>query len=184
MRRLLFALPALALLSSCGLLYAEVEIPSVTMTLVDTAFPPTPALGTMSKELDYDLGKDISLLTEKDVTFELRVLSMSLTLTSTSTLADFGSIQSVRMLVLPAAGQTLPEPAVLATYTRSPTDPHPRQIAVVGMSNLDLYPYLAAGALRLRFEAVSDSAGIIPAWTGDVGAEFFLKVRANYGKRL
>jgi hypothetical protein len=180
MRRLLIALPALALLSSCGLFSAEVEVPNVTMTLMGFSFPAAPT-GSLSYGIDFNLGDKIGVLTDKNVTYELRLLGMSVDLAATPSMGDFGDIQSVTLSVLPPTGQSLPEPAVLASYTRSAADPHPTSISVSGMSNLDLQPYLSSGHLRLQFQAVSVSGGIIPAWTGDVGAEFYLKVHADYG---
>ncbi len=187
MRKLLIALPALALLSSCGLFFAEVEIPNITMTLANTAFDPIliPG-GTMAKEIDFDLGNDITLITEKGVTFELRLLAMSLVLTATSGLGDFGDIESITVTVLTPTGQTLPEEALLATYVKAPppADQNPTSIAVVASSNVDLSPYLLAGALKLRFQATSSATGVIPAWTGDVGSEFYLRLRSEYLKLL
>jgi hypothetical protein len=180
MRRLLFALPALALLSSCGLFTAEVEVPSVTMTLVGFAFPSSPS-GSLVQDFNFDLGGKIGAINDPNYGFELRLLGMSVDLQANPSMGDFGDIQSVSLSVLPPAGQTLPEATVLASYTRAPSNPHPTRITVSGMSNLDLRPYLSAGSLRLRFQAVSASGGIIPAWTGDVGAEFYLKVHADYG---
>jgi hypothetical protein len=186
MRKLLIALPALALLSSCGMFFAEVEIPNITMTLANTDFPAIPVTGVMTKEIDFDLGKDISLITEKGVTFELRLTAMSLVLTATSSLADFGDVERVTVTVLTPAGQTLPEDAVLASYVKPPppANQHPKSIAVVASSNVDLSPYLLAGSLKLRFQATSSAAGVIPAWSGDVGSEFYLKLHAEYLKAL
>jgi hypothetical protein len=184
MRKLLIALPALALLSSCGLFFAEVEIPHISMTLAGNAFPEIPVGGSMTKVIDFDLGKDISLITEKGVTFELRLLAM--TLKPTSGLADFGDIQTITVTVMPIPPQTMPEQVQLAAYVKPPppADQHPPDISVVASSNVDLSPYLLSGTIRLSFQATSSAVGIIPAWTGDVGSEFYLKLHAEYLKAL
>jgi hypothetical protein len=185
MRRLLTALPALALLAGCGLLYAEVEVPSITMTLPDQVFPATTVPGAaLVKELDYDLGDKLSVLTDQGVTVELRLLSMRVDLVAAPSMGDFGDLESVTLSVLPPPTQTLPEAAVIAAYARSPSNPHPTTISVVGLSSLDLFPYLDAGAIRLRFEAVSSTLGIIPDWTGDLSVEFYLVVNVDLGKQL
>jgi hypothetical protein len=180
MRRLLIALPALALLSGCGILFAEVEIPSTTITLEGQRFPGTVTPGPLTKDVNFDLGGKLTIITEKGVSFDLRLLRMEIALTATSPMGDFGDIESVTLAVLPPPGQTLPEATVIASYTRSPTDPNPRSISVAAMSNVNLAPYLVAGAMTLRITAVSRTGGIIPDWTADVGAEFYLKLHVDY----
>jgi hypothetical protein len=185
MRRLLIALPALALLSGCGLLYAEVEVPSITLTLKDQVFPATTVPGAaLVKDLNYDLGDKLSVLTKQDVSVELRLLSMRVDLVASPGMGDFGNIESVTLSILPAPPQTMPQAAVIAAYTRSPANPNPTTISVTGLSSLDLFPYLDAGAMTLRFEAVSTTLGIIPDWTGDLAVEFYLVVNADLGKQL
>jgi hypothetical protein len=185
MRRLLTALPALALLSGCGLLYAELEIPSTTVILERQSFPATPVGSPLVKDIPFDIGQSLTILTEPDVSFELRLTRMLVVIASGSVMGDFGDIQSVTLSVLPPAGQTLPEEAILASYTKAPppANQNPTSIAVAGMSNLDLGPYITGGAMTLRLKAESVT-GSIPAWTADVGGEFYLKVRVDYGNMV
>jgi hypothetical protein len=185
MRNLHFAFPALALLAGCGVLTAEIEIPSVVMTSTGYPFPEVPAGGTLRKDIPFDLGDKISLITEKNVSFDLRLLAMDVTLVANPAMGDFSDIQSVTLSVLAPAGSPL-EPALLAAYTKPapPGDQHPTSIPAAGRYNLDLSPYLTAGVITLRLEATSISGGLIPAWTGDVSVEFYLKVRADYGAML
>jgi hypothetical protein len=184
MRKLLIALPALALLSSCGMFFAEVEIPNINMTVGNNAFPEIPVGGSMTQVIDFDLGKDLSLITEKGVTFELRLLAMDLV--PTAGLSDFGDIDTITVSVLPPLGQATLEQAVLVTYVKPPppANQHPPSITAVASSNVDLAPYLLAGKIQLSIRATSSSSGVIPAWTGDVGSEFYLRLRSDYLKLL
>jgi hypothetical protein len=186
MRRLLIALPALALLAGCGLLYAELELPSTTITLKSQSFPGTGVGVPLVKDVDFDVGTQLPITTEKDVTFELRLTEMMVKISTGSAMGDFGDIESVTLSVLPPPGQTLPEESIVAAYTRAPppADQNPTSIAVAGMSNLDLAPYLAAGMMTLRLKAVSLTGSAIPGWTADVGGEFYLKVHVDYGNLL
>jgi len=186
MRRLHFALPVLMLLSGCGLLYAELEIPSTTITLMSQAFAGTPAGAPLVKDIPFDLGGNLPILTEKNVTFELRLTQMMVEIATGSVMGDFGDIESVTLSVLPPAGQTLPEEAIIASYTKAPppADQHPTSISVAGMTNLDLGPYITSGAMTLRLKAVSLTGAPIPDWTADVGGEFYLKVRVDYGNMV
>ncbi len=185
MRRSLIALPALALLAGCGLLYAEVEIPSATVTLKQQSFGATLPGVPLVKDLTFNVGSQLPFINDKNVTFELRLTQMLVNIDAGGGMADFGTIKSVTLSVLPPPGQTLPEEAIIASYTKPPppADQHPSSISVAGMSNLDLAPYIAAGTMTLRLKAEPETIGApIPAWTADVGAEFYLKVHANYGK--
>jgi hypothetical protein len=184
MRKLLIALPALLSLAGCGLLSAEFEIPSVSVTLKSQDFPAVPAGAPLVKEVNFPIGKDLTGITDKGVTFELRLTRMAVALAATSPMGDFGDIESVTVSVLPPVGQTLPEEAVIASYLKSPADPNPTSISVAGMSNLDLAPYILSGDLRLKFVAVSSTGGAIPAWKADVGGVFYLKVHADYLEAL
>jgi len=180
MHKLLIALPALLSLAGCGLLFAEFEVPSATVTLKSQAFTGTDAGAPLVKEITFPIGSDLTSITDKGVTFELRLVRMDVALAVTSPMGDFGDIQSVTVSVLPPVGQTLPEESLIASYVQSPADPNPTSISVAGMTNLDLSPYILAGDLRLKFVAVSATGGAIPDWKADVGGTFYLKVRADY----
>jgi hypothetical protein len=186
MRRPLIALPAIALLAGCGLLYADLEIPSATITLVQQTFPGAPAGAPLVKEIPFDIGTQLPVTTGKDVTYELRLTQAQVAIATGSVMGDFGDIQSVTLSVLPPPGQTVPAETVVATYTKAPppADQQPTTISVAGNSNLDLAPYVASGTLSLRLTATSLSGAAIPDWTADVGGVFSLKVHAAYGKQL
>jgi hypothetical protein len=182
MRRRHFALPLLSFLAGCGLLFAEVEIPTTTLTLKEQTFPGTVTGAPLVEIVTFPIGRDVSLITEPGVTFELRLLELSVLLATASPMGDFGDIESVTVSVLPPAGQTLPEEAIVATYVKAPppAPQDPTSISVAAMSNLELSPYILDGDLTLKFVAVSLSGGAIPDWKADVGASFYLKVHLDY----
>jgi hypothetical protein len=176
MRRILSALSAL-LLSGCGLLYAEVEIPKIEVTLPQESFPGTAAGGSLSKDFTYDLGSDISVITDNDVTVVLKLQSLSI-----ASATDLYPVQSVSVVVVPPAGSLLPEVA-LVDYLRPTGAVSPvHDLQAASSSDADLGPYLTAGTLTLRASA----SGALPAsgWLGDVTADFYLKVRYPYGKQI
>ena len=184
MRKLQITLPALLALAlaGCGMLFAEVEVPSATITLKSQTFPATLAGVPLVKTVTFPIGSDLSIITEKGVTFELRLLQMAVVLATTSPMGDFGDIESVTISVLPPPGQTLPEETIVASYSKAPppADQNPTSITVAAMSNLDLAPYILGGDLTLKFTAVSVLGGFIPEWKADVGGVFYLKVRLDY----
>jgi hypothetical protein len=186
MRRPLIALPALALLAGCGLLTAEVEIPSITITLKQQAFPGTPAGAPLVKEISFDVGANVPFTDDPDVSYELRLTQMTVAISTGSVMGDFGDIESVTLSVLPPTGQTLPEETIVASYVKAPppADQSPATIAVAGMASLDLAPYIASGNMTMKLQAVSLTGSAIPDWTADVSGVFYLKARANYGNLL
>jgi hypothetical protein len=186
MRRRHFALPLLALLAGCGLLYAEVEIPSVTVTLPQQDFTGTPAGAPLVKEVSFDVGANLPFTDQPDVSYELRLTRLLVTIVSGSAMGDFGDIASVTLTVLPPPGQTLPEEATIAAYAKAPppADQFPTSISVAGYSNLDLAPYVAGNTMTMKLTAVSLTGAAIPAWKADVGGEFYLKARVEYGDQL
>ncbi|HUL58355.1 MAG TPA: hypothetical protein VLU43_03730 [Anaeromyxobacteraceae bacterium] len=184
------ALAAALLATACGpVLYAELEIPSVQVKLPSQSFPaaaplpvnqcPTPQTGCVYQTFSYDLGSQVSVLDDKNVTSQIRLTSLAVDLTAGSALADFGGIASITMSVLAPDGTALPGVTV-ASYHRSAADPNPHAISVAGNSNVDLAPYLEAGKLTIASEMVVDAG--TPDFTADVTSDFYLKVKIDYGK--
>jgi hypothetical protein len=186
MRRLLIALPSLALLAGCGLLTVEVEIPSVSITLAQRAFTGTAAGAPLVKEIAFDVAANVPFTDDPDVTFELRLTRMQVVIATGSAMGSFGDIGSVTLTILPPPGQPSLEEAVVAAYQKAPppADQNPTSIEVAGMSNLDLAPYITGGSLTMKLTAVSLTGSAIPDWTADVGGEFYLKATVPYGKML
>ena len=199
------ALPAavLLLLAGCGgpLLWAELQVPEIHVTLPGQEFPASdttdvryfcdpdapqafpPCIGLT---LDYDLGASVPVLDEPNVTYDLRLTDVALTLAATQTVTgtkDLSGVKQVTIRVL--ADPAIPgSGAILATYVRPPVTQPVTSFSVSGNSNLGLGPYVKAGRLPIRVELVIDSAGPTPAFTADVQAGFSLEVKLDYGKVL
>jgi hypothetical protein len=195
-------LAALALLlTSCGgpLLYAEVEIPDLRITLArqhvpafDLGIPanwcdpsaPPPPIPCVGLTTGYDLGAQVPALTEKGVTSELRMTELALTLSSTQSTPgappDLGGIKSAEIWVgsrpgVPGSG------TLVASYARTATGT-PTTIAVSGNANLDLSPYVTTGQLPFRVELTVD--GPTSAFDADIHANFYVLVTLDWGKYL
>jgi hypothetical protein len=179
------------LAAGCGgpLLFAELQVPTVRVTLPSQPFPAAndpsalcrDALGTVivdcaQKELLYDLGAQVPVITEKGVSYQIRLTSLGIALAANDPMGDFGTVSAVQISV---AGGGLPD-VVVASYQQDPANPAPKSITVVGYSNLDLAPYVRSGTLDLRTEV----HGIPPAFTADVAGTFYLEVKLDYGAVL
>jgi hypothetical protein len=181
MRRLLLGLPVLALLAGCGgLLFAQLEVPTVTVKLLDQAFPATPAGSDLVTEVQYDLGAQLPSITQPNVRYELKLTGLKLDLTSSSGLADFGGVQEIRIDAVPPAGSTL-APVELVSYQKPPppAPQSPTSIEATGATSVDLAPYLQGGQLTLRVTA----KGSLPTspWNASVVGSFFLRLTLDYG---
>ncbi len=187
---------ALAALPGCGgpLLYADLQIESVHVTLPSQAFPasdttnPADWCSTQQSNppciqltLAYDIAGQIPVLNEPNVTYDLRLTDVGITLSTSSAGTDLSGIKAVAITVLadpndPASG--IP----VATYARPAGGAPPTTIAVSGTPNLDLAPYITAGSLPAHLELTVDQP--TPAFLADVGAGFSLEVKLDYGKLL
>jgi len=190
------AVAALGALQGCGgpLFFAELQIDSVRVTLPSQAFPasnaPNPAdwcapvqtnPPCVQLSLAYDIAGQIPVLNEPNVTYDLRLTDVGITLSATSAGTDLSGIASASIQVLadpndPASG------VVVANYARPPGGGASSTISVSGNPNLDLAPYVSAGRLPAHIELVVDRA--TPAFLADVGAGFSLEVKLDYGKLL
>ncbi len=192
------AVAALALLAACGgpVLYADLQIPDVHVTLPSQAFPGTdtqdptkwcnplvppapPAPSCITTTLDYDLGANVPILNQDNVTYDLRLTDVALTLSATEVGKDLSgaNLVTIRILANPADSTS---GVLVASYVRPPGATAPTTIAVTGNSNIDLGPYLRSGKLPVRVELVFDSA--MPAFAADVRVGFSVDVTLDYGK--
>jgi hypothetical protein len=179
------AAPALAaaaalLLGGCGLLYAELEIPTVSVTLADQTFAGTPPGTTLTQSIEFDFAANqIDWFSDPSVHKELRLTELSLALTSTpGGITDFGGIDVVDIQVLPPAGSGLP-PVVLVHYLRDPANLHPTSVSSNSITNVDLAPYITTQKLRLQATA----SGTLPTtdWSASVTGTFYMRVKLDYG---
>jgi len=186
------ALAAALLLAGCGgpLLFAELEIPAVGITLPSQTFPSVATAlpvnlcsgsepGCVQTELVYDIGQKVDLLKEASAKYELRLSQLSIALAATQAASDLGGVKST---VIEAVQPGATTGVVVASYYRSPQDPNPSAIAVSGNADLDLAKYLNDGKIDLRVKMTYDAP--TPEFTADVQAVFYLKVTLDYGRGI
>lgn len=185
-------LAAALLLAACDL-SAELDIPEIRVTLPsqqfvasDTSLPedwcdPAEAADPpcIATALEVDLGARMSLLTEENATYDLRLTDLAMALASTEAGKDLGG---VKLLTIRVGGLGPDAGLVLASYARPPGTVSPVAIAVTGNANVGLGPYLEEGRLPVRIELVLDRP--TPAFSADVVAGFSLRVTLDWGAYL
>ncbi len=191
-----FAAALAAALAGCGgsLLHADLQVDQVRVTLPSQAFPASDTTNPIDwcsasqssppcvqLTLSYDIAGQIPVLNQPNVTYDLRLTDVGISLSASSAGTDLSGVQRVTITVLanpnhPTSGVTV------ASYLRPATGGATSTIAVSGNPNLDLAPYVAAGRLPAHVELVVDQA--TPAFLADVGAGFSLEVKLDYGKLL
>jgi hypothetical protein len=196
------ALAALLLASCSGpMLFAEVEIPDLQVTLPRQAFPafdagnpanwcnpsgPPPPIPCVGLSTAYDLGAQVPALTEKGVTYELRVTDVEFMLSATQSPGAPANLGGVKSAVIRAGADpaTPGSGVIIASYVRpSPAPATPAATLVVsGNANVDLAPYIQSGTLPIRVEVVID--GATSAFAADILASFYVKVTLDWGKYL
>lgn len=181
-------LAAVMLLTGCGgpLLFADLEIPEVGITLPQRTFPASSAdpsrvcsadaTDCIVTDLDFDVGEQVDVINDADAEYELRLTSVAIDLGATGAGTDLRGVRSVSIEALPLGAS---EPVVVASYVRTTSNPTPRTIAVSGDSNVDLAPFVQAGRLRVRAKMSLDAP--TPEFTADVLAVFSLEVKLDYG---
>jgi hypothetical protein len=119
-------LPALALLlAACGgpLLYGEVEIPRLGITLCGQSFPAMIGLGNsrcgstpacVATDFAYDIGSDVDVINQAHVRYTLKLTGLTIAEDQVPPV-DLSGIASAEVGVVPTDGSA---PVVLATYTR------------------------------------------------------------------
>lgn len=199
MNRSGLAVLAALLLTSCGgpLLFVEVEIPDLQVTLPEQSFPafnaPNPAdwcnpaqqtnPPCVARGASYDIGQQVPAFNDKGVTTELRLKDLAFALSATQSAgapADLAGIQSATLRVLDPGGTGAG--TVIASYTRASVSPPPTSVAISGNANIDLAPYLRSGVLPLRVEVVID--GSTSAFKADIHASFYARVKLDWGTYL
>lgn len=183
--RLLPAAALLLALAGCGdaILFAELDMPSVQVTLAKQTFFGT-ALPTTSTDLSFDIGTNVPIVNEPNVTVDMTLTSMELVLdpANPANPANFDAIDTVTIEALAPAGSGLTD-LVLLNYTKAAGATGITHIDAASSTSADLTPYLQAGAINLR--ASYSGTGLPTAdWTADVTAEFHIKVKMDYGAYL
>lgn len=190
MRKFLLAIALLAL-AGCGgpLLFAELVVPELGITAPSQAFPASSADPSywcaadkpdcITTDFTYDIGKQVDLLTRKDVEYELRLTDLAIMLDASSVGTDLHGVKSAAFEVIPPGTTT---PIEVASYTRSAANPNPTSIAISGNASVDLAPFVEAGQVHVRVKMTYDAP--TPAFTADVHGVFYLRVKLDYGKTL
>jgi hypothetical protein len=190
MRRLAIAAAA-SLLAGCSpLLSAELEVPEIRITVPQQSFPATnPELsdlcaglpGCIARPISYDVGAEVPVLKEDNVTFDIRVTDLAITLTSGSA-GNLGGVESAKIMVLDAPDATTG--TVVASYVRPSATAAPTSISVSGNSSVNVGSYLEAGLIPVRVEMTYDPAIPPPDFTADVEVGLSLVVTLDWGAYL
>lgn len=188
----LAAVAALLALTGCGpVLYAELDVPEVRITLPSQAFPASPAPPgdwcfpdrpeCVATELQYELGAQVPVVTEPGVEYELFLKRVAIVLSASSAGTDLSGIRAAEIRVLDPSGGP---GTVIASYEADPAAPPPTSLTVAGDAALDLAPFVQGGNLQARVELVYDPMNPTPAFDADVSAAFSLDVKVDWGQYL
>jgi hypothetical protein len=176
------------LLAGCGgpLLYAELEMPSVEVTLPQYTFPGDPLGLSTVKDVSFDVGANVPVVNEPDVELELRLTRMTMVLGTSGPLSNFDGFQTVTITALHPSGDPARD-LVLLRYEKPAGATDITRISASSSTDADLRPFLDAGVINVRAAYASD--GINPTlptsdWTADLTAEFRFQVTLDYGAYL
>jgi hypothetical protein len=198
MRPALFAAAAL-LLAGCDqpLLSAQLEVPELRITTepqaFDTTLPVDPTLACsflpapesdncVLKQLTYDVGAEVPVLSEKGVTFDLRMTDVAFHLAA-GPASSLAGVRKAKVEVRdPVTGSYVP----LASYDAGTlsTTAAVKDVAIVGNSSQDMSPYLTAGKIDLRTDVFFDPSVLPTGFNARVEAGFSLVVTVDYGSYL
>jgi hypothetical protein len=161
-------------------------MPSVEVTLPQHTFPGDP-LGLQTAEtVSFDVGANVPVVTEPNVDFDLKLTRMTLVLDTTGPLSNFDGFETVKISALHPSG----DPAldlILLQYTKPAGAWGITRISATSETDADLKPYLSAGVINVRAEYASDGFNpTLPTtdWTADVTADFWMRVKLDYGAYL
>jgi hypothetical protein len=185
--RLSFLATLLVVLAGCGgpVLFAELEMPSVEVTLPQYTFPGDP-LGLLNfKDVSFDVGANVPVVNEPNVELELRLTRMTMVLATGGPLSSFDGFQKVTITALHPSDPT--RNLVLLRYDKPAGASGITRISASSDTDADLKPFLEGGVINVRAEYESD--GINPTlptsdWTADLTAEFRFVVTLDYGAYL
>lgn len=171
-------------LAGCGgpALFAELEMPSVEVTLPQYQFPGSVLGAPVAQEVSFDLGANVPVVNQSNVTIDLKLTRMTIVLNTGGALANFDQIDSVKITALHPATTTLPD-LVLIDYTNPHTATGMTSVTITSQTSAELTPYLDAGKITVRAEYAGSG---LPSstWTADISADFWIKVTLDYGAYL
>jgi hypothetical protein len=179
--RVLSTASLLLALAACGgpLLFAELELPSVEVTLPQYQFPGSVAGAPVVQTASFDLGVNVPVINQSNVTIELKLNKMTIVLNTSGPLSNFDQIDSVTITALPPPGSTLPR-LVLIDYTNPHTATGVTSVTATSQTATELKPYLDAGKITVEARYAGTGLPTSP-WTADVTADFWIKVKLDYG---
>jgi hypothetical protein len=184
--RILRSAPILLALAACDgpLLFAELEMPSVVVTLPQYTFPGDP-LGLFNvKDVSFDVGASVPVVEEPNVELEFRLTRMTLELGTDGPISDFDGFQSVTITALHPTDPALD--LVLLHYEKPAGAADITRISASSETDADLLPFLTDGTITVRARYESDGVNPFPAsdWTADLTAEFRFQITMDYGAYL
>lgn len=174
-------------LAGCGgpVLFAELELPDVEVTLPQYTFPGDPLGLATTKDVSFDVGASVPVVNEPNVELELRLTRMTLVLATGGPLSNFDGFETVTITALHPTDPALD--LELLRYEKPAGATDITRIEAASDSDADLKPYLDAGVINVRAAYASD--GINPTlptsdWTADLTAEFRFQITLDYGAYL
>jgi hypothetical protein len=176
--RTLFATSLAVAVAGCGgpILFAELEMPSVQVTLPQYQFP-TIGIST-TQTIVFDVGANVPLVNEPNVDYDLELNRMTLVLEAGGPFPNFDTFNSVRIV---AVHPPLPD-LVLIEYANPP--PGSTTVTATSSTSADLKPYLDAGQMTVNATFEADPTTPVGVWYADVTADLYLRVRLDYGAYL
>jgi len=183
LRSAALVLPFLALAACDGpILFAELEIPSVELTLPQQTFAGTtfPAESN-STEFSFDIGANVPSINEPNVEYDLRLTRMTLVLdlANPATPDNFDGVDSIDIDAFDPGGVL----ADLRLLHYAKTTTGLTRITVNSQTDADLKPYLVAGSINVRVTYAGTALPTVD-WTADLTAEFYMRVKLDYGAYL
>lgn len=172
-------------LAGCGgpVLFAELEMPSVLVTLPQQQFTGVTPPATQTSTFNFDVGANVPIVNEPNVTLDLKLTRMTLVLDTANPAnpANFDNIDSIVISAVAPAGSGLSNLELIRWDRLGATGL--TRIEASSATGADLKPYLSAG--RIDVEASYTGSGLPTAdWTADVSADFRIKVTLDYGAYL
>jgi hypothetical protein len=152
------ALGALLALAACDgpILFAELEMPSVVVTLPQYTFPGDPSGLLSERDVSFDVGASVPVIEEPDVELEFRLTRMTLVLGTGGPISNFDGIQTVTLTALHPTDPSLD--LVLLQYEKPAGATDVTRISAGSETDADLLPFLTGGVINIRaaYEADDD----------------------------
>lgn len=183
------ALAALLALGGCDgpVLFAELEMPSVEVTVQQQTFSGTGTAGSIPvTTVSFDIGANVPVIDEPNVEAELVLRSMTLVLGTTdpSDPNSFDGIDLITIRALPPPSDPSRPAIVLLEWVNPHTNTEPlTSVTARSQTDADLSAWLQDGTIVLE-ASYEGSALPYYDWTADLTGDFSLSVKLDYGAYL